>query len=729
MKTFHLLCLFSCVTPSFSTLHSRFSFFEILTPSDITLRTKRDSDSRIEKKHLQFSALGRAFNIHLTPGSPVVHGDLEVKLVDPGGRELKVPVGTDHFYVGTVEGLSGSEVDASYAGGVWSAHIETPYDVYFIEPVANYDRVGGKKNMIIYRKSDVRVFNASSNSGRPFCMTNGSEQIVRRTNDPRPVQNVSWSRFPDLPPAEPDHRKNQTSPDSVNATERLKARRRLRSHYPNTCDMLVVVDAVTYKGLCNGSVHMCASKVVYWMQMVDRIYKSSQFGAFSGMRVKVKAIRIMKEFTKTNGSIDFNMGTEHQLYSHQLLESLSRVSCLGEYCLVHLITQRDIGPGVMGQATIANVPKEGEEGEEFWHQGICATCHNMAFSKVYTDGNFVSDSMYLVILTHEIAHGWGAQHDHWDQECSPDDMQGGKYIMWDSYNGAVGVNNLRFSPCTSRMVEEVLQHKAHLCLLPEHAVDSMCGNGVVEYAEECDDGMDPNSKCCWPNCRLKEGAICSPLNYPCCSDACHVAPVSKTCYGGQNVTCHETSYCDGTSYRTCPLGPPQADGSPCANRGTCYQGTCIGFCESQGLASHPVRHLVPCDCDSTSPCHLCCSDKSTDICFPFMDYFEDGKPCQDGTCLNGMCVGGLHSSRKLQLPGPPSLMFIHRYLFFLTFGVSTFFFVVCIGFHLMMKSAGENPYKEPEPELPRIIEAHYVWVEPEKVEETVETLTRSSTSV
>lgn len=151
MKTFHLLCLFSSITRILSTLHSRFSFFEILTPSDITLRTKRDSDSLTDNKHMQFSALGQAFNIHLTPGSPVVHGDLEVKLVDSEGGELMVPVRTDQFYVGRVEGFSGSEVDASYAGGVWSAHIETPYDVYFIEPVANYDRVGGKKNMIIYR--------------------------------------------------------------------------------------------------------------------------------------------------------------------------------------------------------------------------------------------------------------------------------------------------------------------------------------------------------------------------------------------------------------------------------------------------------------------------------------------------------------------------------------------------------------------------------------------------
>ncbi|CAL1526439.1 unnamed protein product, partial [Lymnaea stagnalis] len=120
-----------------ASIHTKFSHFEILKPSSIRVRVKRDSASgHVVFKSLKFFALGNQFNITLKPGSPVIDPmDFEVKLMDASGKVTYHKLREDAFYEGRVMGQRSSFVDAAHIGGVWSAHVQTPHDSFFIEPL------------------------------------------------------------------------------------------------------------------------------------------------------------------------------------------------------------------------------------------------------------------------------------------------------------------------------------------------------------------------------------------------------------------------------------------------------------------------------------------------------------------------------------------------------------------------------------------------------------------
>ncbi|MCL4144543.1 UNVERIFIED_CONTAM: hypothetical protein GTU68_030727 [Idotea baltica] len=84
-------------------------------------------------------------------------------------------------------------------------------------------------------------------------------------------------------------------------------------------------------------------------------------------------------------------------------------------------------------------------------------------------------------------------------------------------------NNNKFSPCSLKQINNVLNSKARDakgCFTePQRAI---CGNGVVEEGEECDCGWqeDCEESCCFPMvsnpprnhrpCTLRPRKICSP---------------------------------------------------------------------------------------------------------------------------------------------------------------------------------------------------------------------------
>lgn len=84
-------------------------------------------------------------------------------------------------------------------------------------------------------------------------------------------------------------------------------------------------------------------------------------------------------------------------------------------------------------------------------------------------------------------------------------------------------NNNKFSPCSLRQINSVLNSKARDskgCFTePQKAI---CGNGVVEIGEECDCGWeeDCDEPCCFPMknnpkkyqtpCTLRPNKVCSP---------------------------------------------------------------------------------------------------------------------------------------------------------------------------------------------------------------------------
>jgi len=138
---------------------------------------------------------------------------------------------------------------------------------------------------------------------------------------------------------------------------------------------------------------------------------------------------------------------------------------------------------------------------------------------------------------------------------------------------------------------------------------SFCGNGIVEYPEECDD----TSVCCNSECQLIEEADCSdPGNNECCTDFCTHEPTTVTCGGGMGYCslahCETSSWCDSKdTYELmlpdCPLTPA----SPCT---------------------------VPCKNSESSSC-------VTDNSQTSVGFVADGSVCDDGAANHGVCVSGV----------------------------------------------------------------------------------------
>src|SRR5205814_2139606 len=86
-------------------------------------------------------------------------------------------------------------------------------------------------------------------------------------------------------------------------------------------------------------------------------------------------------------------------------------------------------------------------------------------------------------------------------------------------------------------------------------VGALCGNGVVDPGEECDDGNTVSGDCCSAICFFEQGGCaCNDANV-CTDDSCDPAT-------GDCVMTPNTAACD--------------DGNACTTRDTCSNGACHG---------------------------------------------------------------------------------------------------------------------------------------------------------
>lgn len=84
----------------------------------------------------------------------------------------------------------------------------------------------------------------------------------------------------------------------------------------------------------------------------------------------------------------------------------------------------------------------------------------------------------------------------------------------------------------------------------------MCGNGVLEPGESCDDGNTTDGDCCSQACQLDAaGATCSDGNACTQSDACDG---SGRCVSGAAVVCDDGDLCTDDPVCDPTLGCPQA---------------------------------------------------------------------------------------------------------------------------------------------------------------------------
>lgn len=175
---------------------------------------------------------------------------------------------------------------------------------------------------------------------------------------------------------------------------------------------------------------------------------------------------------------------------------------------------------------------------------------------------------------------------------------------------------------------------------------NICGNGIREGNEECDCGgtsLCANHTCCFANCTLRAGAVCSDGNDGCCRN-CQVIPAATnyTCRAAAGE-CDVAEVCTGT--KECPKDVFRSNGIPCGNSSNVYCAT--GQCtnrENQCKAYGGFNYITQAktsyvsDCPFMSgQCMMFCQD-SFGICGQVGGDFRDGTKCgNNGECTGGVC--------------------------------------------------------------------------------------------
>lgn len=102
----------------------------------------------------------------------------------------------------------------------------------------------------------------------------------------------------------------------------------------------------------------------------------------------------------------------------------------------------------------------------------------------------------------------------------------------------------------------------------------VCGNGGIDYDEECDCGIDLDPSCDCQTCKLKPGKVCSANSSCCNADGTAFRSSSFVCREALGE-CDTSEYCTGTNDR-CPPDVGKSWETKCKNDvSTCYAKQCV----------------------------------------------------------------------------------------------------------------------------------------------------------
>lgn len=200
---------------------------------------------------------------------------------------------------------------------------------------------------------------------------------------------------------------------------------------------------------------------------------------------------------------------------------------------------------------------------------VCSRSHGGGIN-AFPNNNVAS---FASIVAHELGHNLGMNHDDGrDCHCPTQAC-----IM---NSGATGSRN--FSSCSADDFEKMILSVGGSCLLnvprPDESYSApYCGNGLVDFGEECDCGSQKECEsdpCCeFGSCRLKSGAECA---FGECCSRCQFLPGGTVCRSSTDE-CDLPEYCNGSS-PLCQSDVFIQNGQLCRNgEAYCYNGKCQTF--------------------------------------------------------------------------------------------------------------------------------------------------------
>ncbi|KAH7946411.1 hypothetical protein HPB49_024551 [Dermacentor silvarum] len=311
-----------------------------------------------------------------------------------------------------------------------------------------------------------------------------------------------------------------------------------------TCMLYLQADHLFYQRM--GSEEACIETMTRHVQKVNSIYRTTDFdqdGRSDNISFLIKRIKVhtMEALRDHEYRFPGNYGVEKflELFSEEDYDA---------FCLAYMFTYRDFEGGTLGLAWTGDLKNAGGH-----YRGSLKSL-NTGIVTLLNYGKHVPPIVSHVTLAHEIGHNFGSPHDPKDDSMCTPGGENGNYIMFAHATSGDKRNNNRFSPCSLKGINAVLNSKARNtkgCF--SEPQDSICGNEVVEAGEECDCGWEDDclEPCCFPMrsnpprdeppCKLRPNVVCSPSQGPCCTQDC-VLKIGDKCRDDNG--CRSASYCE-----------------------------------------------------------------------------------------------------------------------------------------------------------------------------------------